>query len=284
MASSEPIQSRHVSIVLMDDLPLRRASIHSLLRDWAQDEGISLEITEAEGHTVLGKIDPVPHLLVYNAGHSGATSSEWRTRVDELRRSFPEVPLVVISEDDSAPEVIEALRAGVRGFISARTPPAIVFQTLYFILAGGVYFPPSALLQAQALNNSAEWRRVSGTAHVTYRGHCSGLTERQAAVWRLLQRGHSNKVIARELAMCESTVKVHMRQIMRKLGATNRTQAALCSVDMVQESTEPAETGDAGPVPEINARERPQIEVSASAGRELEAARAPGGVAARFLP
>ncbi|MDF2999342.1 MAG: two component transcriptional regulator, LuxR family [Xanthobacteraceae bacterium] len=176
MASSEPIQSRHVSIVLMDDLPLRRASIHSLLRDWAQDEGISLEITEAEGHTVLGKIDPVPHLLVYNAGHSGATSSEWRTRVDELRRSFPEVPLVVISEDDSAPEVIEALRAGVRGFISARTPPAIVFQTLYFILAGGVYFPPSALLQAQALNTTCGRSCASSVPRTARRLPCAAST------------------------------------------------------------------------------------------------------------
>lgn len=285
MASTEPIQSRHVSIVLMDDLPLRRASIHSLLRDWAQEEGTSLEITEAEGHTVLGEIDPVPHLLVYNAGYSGATSSEWRTRVDELRRSFPEVPLVVISEDDSAPEVIEALKAGVRGFISARTPPAIVFQTLYFILAGGVYFPPSALLQAQTLSNGADWRRMSGPAHATYRAQCSSLTERQAAVWRLLQRGHSNKVIARELAMCESTVKVHMRQIMRKLGATNRTQAALCSVEIAQEGGEPVEASEAGgTVAGAGTHERPPIEASAAVGRNLEAARIAGSVTARILP
>ena len=53
------------------------------------------------------------------------------------------------------------------------------------------------------------------------------LTCRQADVLRLLRRGQSNKYIARELCMRESTVKVHVRQIMRKLGASNRTQAAL---------------------------------------------------------
>lgn len=285
MASNEQVQLRHVSIILIDDLPLRRASIQSLLRDWAQEERISLEIREAEGQTILGEIDPVPHLLVYNVGYSGATPSEWRCRVDNLRRSFPEVPLVVISEDDSALGVIEALKAGVRGFISARTPPAIVFQTLHFILAGGVYFPPSALLQAQALSSGTDWRRMSGPTHVTYRAQCSSLTERQAAVWRLLQRGHSNKVIARELAMCESTVKVHMRQIMRKLGATNRTQAALCSVEAVRESGEPVEAGETGgPVAGTGARERPPIGASASAGRNLEAARIASSITARILP
>lgn len=285
MASIESGQSRYVSIMLIDDLPLRRASIHSLLRDWAQEERLSLEITDAEGHTAVGEMGSAPQLLVYNAGYSGATSSEWRSRVDELRRSFPEVPLVVISEDDSALEVIEALKAGVRGFISARTPPAIVFQTLHFILAGGVYFPPSALLQAQALSGGTDWRRMSGPAHATYRAQCSSLTERQAAVWRLLQRGHSNKVIARELAMCESTVKVHMRQIMRKLGATNRTQAALCSVEIVRENSEPVDTGDAGGmVAATGTRERPPFEASASVGRDLEAARIAGSVAVRLVP
>ncbi len=51
-------------------------------------------------------------------------------------------------------------------------------------------------------------------------------TERQLAVARALQRGDANKIIAYDLGLCESTVKVHIRNIMRKLKATNRTQAA----------------------------------------------------------
>ncbi len=217
--------------------------MRSLLRDWAQEDGFTVDIIGSEGDCPTGEGDPEPQLLVYNSGYSGATLGEWRGRVDELRQSFPEVPLVIISEDDGALEVIDALKAGVRGFISARTPPAIVFQTLHFILAGGVYFPPSALLQAQALNTGSDWRRGTAANGPTQRAQCSSLTERQAAVWRLLQRGHSNKLIARELAMCESTVKVHMRQIMRKLGATNRTQAALCSFGLGLEGVKPLMKG-----------------------------------------
>jgi DNA-binding NarL/FixJ family response regulator len=56
----------------------------------------------------------------------------------------------------------------------------------------------------------------------------SSLTARQKTVLELLSRGDTNKVIARRLGMSEGTVKVHVRQIMRKFGVTNRTQIALC--------------------------------------------------------
>jgi DNA-binding NarL/FixJ family response regulator len=54
------------------------------------------------------------------------------------------------------------------------------------------------------------------------------LTDREKQVLGLLGVGTANKLIARQLGLTESTVKVHVRHIMRKLGATNRTQAALC--------------------------------------------------------
>ena len=59
-----------------------------------------------------------------------------------------------------------------------------------------------------------------------------GLTTRQQEVLERLRQGESNKLIGRQLKLRESTVKVHIRQIMRKLGATNRTQAALCAVQL----------------------------------------------------
>jgi DNA-binding NarL/FixJ family response regulator len=59
-----------------------------------------------------------------------------------------------------------------------------------------------------------------------------GLTTRQQEVLERLRQGESNKLIGRQLKLRESTVKVHIRQIMRKLGATNRTQAALCATQL----------------------------------------------------
>jgi DNA-binding NarL/FixJ family response regulator len=59
--------------------------------------------------------------------------------------------------------------------------------------------------------------------------HNFPLTPRQLEVLGRLREGKPNKLIARDLNMTEATVKVHVRQIMRKLGATNRTQAVLCA-------------------------------------------------------
>jgi DNA-binding NarL/FixJ family response regulator len=69
------------------------------------------------------------------------------------------------------------------------------------------------------------------------------LTARQGAVLELLSYGNSNKVIARRLAMSEGTVKFHIRQIMRKFGVTNRTQAAVVSASgrSSQKAATPAE-------------------------------------------
>jgi len=151
-------------------------------------------------------------------------AAQWHHDIDDLRLELPNIPLVVIAEHEKASDVIEALRAGARGYISAQTQLSVVFQALRFIMQGGMYFPSSALLQAMISPQLPVGRRLfnDDDGH-----HSASLTNRQTAVWKLLQHGHSNKVIARQLDMCESTVKVHMRQIMRKLGASNRTQAAM---------------------------------------------------------
>jgi len=231
MSGEQEERVKYVKIVLIDDLPFRRASIKSLLENWAHEDGLQLDAVETAGHTGLDEFAGTARLVVYNVGGASVGTAELRQTIDELRQHLPDVPLVIISERDNASDVVEALKAGARGFISAQIAPSIVFQALRFIMGGGVYFPPSALLQAQSGSSGSDWRRLGGSSAGPDQRQCANLTARQNAVWKLLQHGHSNKVIARELAMCESTVKVHMRQIMRKLGASNRTQAALCGGD-----------------------------------------------------
>ena len=217
-------RAEYSCIVLMDDLPLRRAGIKSLLETWAGADGHRLDIVETICGASLAEYAQTARLIIYNIGADSLKAAQLQHSIDDLLHELPNVPLVIIAEHEQASDVIEALRVGARGFISAATPPSIVFQTLSFILQGGMYFPPAALLQA----NSSSPPLIRRLACDGDTRHSSDLTNRQRAVWQLLQYGHSNKVIARQLVMCESTVKVHMRQIMRKLGDSNRTQAALC--------------------------------------------------------
>jgi len=127
------------------------------------------------------------------------------------------VPVAMVSDHEDRGEVMAAFRAGVRGFVPSTLEPELALQALTFVLGGGTFFPPQVLDRPS--RDVSQGARQGGAVHT--------LTPRQLDVLALLREGKSNKLIARELAMCESTVKVHVRQIMRKLGAANRTQAAL---------------------------------------------------------
>ncbi len=96
-------------------------------------------------------------------------------------------------------------------------------------MAGGTFVPASSLIAAQ--------RRVESSEGKERRSSEGMFTARQAAVVEALRRGKSNKQIAYELAMCESTVKVHVRNIMKRLNARNRTQVALLANDLIANGT-----------------------------------------------
>ena len=151
-----------------------------------------------------------------------------------------------------------AVDCGALGYLPSTIDPDLALRTLTFILGGGSYFPPSAIQkihQHQPPSNSSN----GGKAHKSSNGSlkktdsstpdrdpedtdsnftsdvngtlvdmCTqNLTQRQEEVLHCLREGQPNKVIARSLGMTEATVKVHVRDVMRKLGVHNRTQAAL---------------------------------------------------------
>lgn len=131
-----------------------------------------------------------------------------------LRERFPALPVIVLSACEDAGMVRRLLDAGVRGFISKTDSSDIMLAAVQLVLSGGIYVPPLIL-----------WSDHSpGTADAVA-AHLPELTERQLDVLRLLVRGHSNKLIARDLNIGEGTVKVHIAAIFRALGARNRTEA-----------------------------------------------------------
>ncbi len=109
-----------------------------------------------------------------------------------------------------------------------------------FVLAGGTYFPREALLAPRTGVGYASGGGGTPIAVVAK----AGLTARQGEVLERLRFGKSNKHIARELHMQEATVKVHVRQIMRKLGAANRTQVALLAQTIARANQPASQSAD----------------------------------------
>lgn len=135
---------------------------------------------------------------------------------------LPETPLVLMSEVEVLEAILEAFRSGVRGYLPTTMPIGQVTQAIRFVAAGGIFVPPSILSLHTTSNLHQEEPR-----HPPSSGALAAFSPRQSQVIRMLGKGSSNKMIAYELCMAESTVKVHLRQIMKKLNVTNRTLVVL---------------------------------------------------------
>ena len=158
-------------------------------------------------------------LVIFYSHATGASDSALMHNVSALGQALPTVPLVVLSDADDAQQmktVRSALKSGANGFIPTRTTGVpIAIAAIRLVKAGGTFAPMDVVLATRTDHKPA----------LTDAARQNPLTSRQMAVLAHMQRGNANKIIAHELGMSESTVKVHVRNIMRKVGATNRTQA-----------------------------------------------------------
>jgi DNA-binding NarL/FixJ family response regulator len=220
-----PEHAEDQAVMILDVMSLRRAGLSSLLAEWAQSCGLTLRSSDlAEGDMVDNC-----KMLLLSLGNSTLGDPDLMQKIEAMQAKQPETILVAISDRDDPAEMLRAFQIGFRGFIPTALEPTVVFQVLTFLVSGGSFFPPTVLerfLQHGNITLNDSGQQADG-ADAAEGNSAYGLTTRQQEVLEFLRRGVSNKVIGRELHMTEATVKVHVRQIMRKLGASNRTQAAL---------------------------------------------------------
>ncbi|MFY9970270.1 MAG: response regulator transcription factor [Roseiarcus sp.] len=147
------------------------------------------------------------------------TNDEGANVFKSLSQIAPGTPVVVLATTSGPERAKAAISHGAQGYIPITLGLDITIEAVRFVLAGGTYVPIDYLL-----TSSWQGERGSGTPQPS-----GAVTPRELAVVRAIQRGKSNKVIAYELGMCESTVKVHVRRVMKKLNAKNRTEVAIKS-------------------------------------------------------
>lgn len=138
--------------------------------------------------------------------------------LERLSLLLGQLPVVILSDGEDLEQILRAVRQGVRGYIPTSLTLPVMIEALRLVRAGGTFVP------AQSVVTGIRSGNADGSES---RGDKALLTARQAEVVAAIGRGKANKEIARELNMSESTVKVHVRRIMKKLSATNRTKVAL---------------------------------------------------------
>lgn len=205
--------------VLVDALPFRRAGLANILAQWAFTEGLALKsLSLDELYTAeLSK----PKIYILSVGGDCKSDDQLVAALQCARVKSPGVPVAVFSDNADGSVVRLACASGVDAYIPTCLEPPTALKALSFVIAGGKFFPPESLL----LSEPAGMRDMGEDVNAALR-----FTQRQSDIIEALKFGHSNKIIARRLNIAEATVKIHIRQIMRKLGVQNRTQIALAAI------------------------------------------------------
>lgn len=214
-------------LVIIEKRPLFRECLERCLMSHDPEEIVSyasVDLFIAQLESAISTDVETEMLVVYSVGNQfidGATNAKISRIVNNARTAR----LVILSERDEVSQATAALEQGASGFIPMTMSLKVVSEAIRLVQAGGMYIPASSLLAAQRPN---EVRGAESNSRL------SGLTNRQLAVLEAVRRGKANKIIAYELNMCESTVKVHLRNIMKKLRARNRTEAAFMINEAMQ--------------------------------------------------
>ncbi|WP_247884761.1 response regulator transcription factor [Azospirillum formosense] len=219
-----------VTAILHDETPLTRESLSTSLNLCGRGVRVLTAASLADLESVVRRNES-PDVALANFSGRLASDPEFRPRLAELLDVLDGIPLIMLSDSDETATALEAIRQGAHGYISTTIGLTMALEAIRLVAAGGIFVPASILhrliLGQDTVTDPVLHAALSvPTPVVNGKPHLTQLTPRQLAVLECLQEGKPNKVIAHELGMRESTVKVHVRNILRRLGATNRTEAA----------------------------------------------------------
>lgn len=199
-----------MNILIIDDHPIFREGLRQLLK--ALDESVDIfqaadydqALQQASEHSDLDLV-----LLDLNLpGKDGFIT------LASLASQCPLLPVVVVSGSSDRSDIQRSLEMGAVGYIPKNTGSAVMINALRLVLSGGIYIPQEL---AQQATTSLDREGVPD------------LTPRQHQILALLIQGYSNKAIAKQIQLAETTVKMHVTSIFKALGVTNRTQAVMAA-------------------------------------------------------
>ena len=204
-----------IRVVVVDDQALIRQGIAGLLAV----AGIEVAGEAADGRAAIELIAATEPDVVLLDMRMPRFDGIWT--LERLRENGTEVPVLVLTTFDDDALVLDALRAGARGYLLKDVTLAQLTQAVQTLAAGGT-------LVAPALTDRLLRAIRSGASPVaTGALPAQKLTARELDVLRLAASGYSNRQIADALFLAEGTVKNHLSAVLAKLGARDRTSAVL---------------------------------------------------------
>ena len=197
MSSKSPIR-----VFSVDDHPLLREGIAALVNSQPDMVLIAQGATGAEAIQLYKEQLPDVTLLDLRLPDMSGIDV-----LIAIRTQFPDARIIMLTTFEGDVEIQRALQAGARGYLLKNMPPTELLEVIRQVHAGKKRIPPE--IASQLLEHMSD----------------EVLTEREIEVLREVADGNRNREIAERLFISEETVKVHIKHIMEKLGASDRTQA-----------------------------------------------------------
>jgi DNA-binding NarL/FixJ family response regulator len=226
-SSTLPVQSRQRhSLVILDNRELDRQCLAQCMAAYKSDLAILAFGSVEEWKQKRDEYPPLSAILL-NIGGKKIDEPSVSGQIKNLSAEFGSIPVIVLADNDDFAQIVRAIEYGAKGYIPASVSISVCMELIALAVAGGVFVPASTLFAMRHLMESSNSiaRPLAGI-----------FTDRQAEVVEALRRGKANKIIAYELNLRESTVKVHVRNIMKKVKATNRTEVVFKLNDLFQNS------------------------------------------------
>jgi two-component system, NarL family, response regulator len=198
---------RRIRILIVDDHPVVRAGLTSMLGTQAELEVIG---SASSGEEALAKLRQVePDVLLLDLRMHGMSGVD---TLMAMKRSAHDVRVIILTSFETDEDIYRAVQAGAHGYLLKDTSLKEMVEAIRTVHAGKRYIP----------------RDIA--ARLAERMMRTDLTPREIEILKLLSKGPTNKEIGRALRISENTVKNHVNSIIEKLEVSDRTEAATTAI------------------------------------------------------
>lgn len=214
-------QAEPITVLLVDDHTLFRSGVRSLLQRNPRFSVVGEASDGVDG--VKRAMQLKPDVILLDLHMPGMTGVE---TLQLILQGWPEAAVIMLTVSEEGEDLATALQAGARGYLIKNIDADYLVRAIERAAAG-----ESVLAESMAAKLVAQLQKRREPKPAAPPSELDKLTPREREILACLARGESNKLIARVLDLAESTVKIHVQNILKKLGLTSRVQAAVFAVE-----------------------------------------------------